>query len=159
MPNGGSGADGGGRHPGASLAGASEPAVGGGASFDHQTLVFVAGLHRSGTTALTRCLAAHPQVSGLTGTGVPEDEGQHLQDLYPTGEQLGGPGRFAANVDAHLTEESALASAAAGAELWAAWAPYWQTDRPFLAEKSPPNLLMTRFLSALFPGAIHLAIL
>jgi hypothetical protein len=61
---------------------------------DHR-LVFVCGLHRSGTTPLTRCLADHPQVSGFRGTGVPEDEGQHLQDVYAAAAAFGGPGGFA----------------------------------------------------------------
>ena len=30
---------------------------------------------------------------------------------------------------------------------------YWDMTRPFLLEKSPPNLLMGRFLQALFPGS------
>ena len=49
---------------------------------DHR-LVFVGGLHRSGTTPLTRCLAAHRQISGFANAGVEEDEGQHLQTVYP----------------------------------------------------------------------------
>jgi len=44
-------------------------------------IVFVAGLHRSGTSLVHRCLAAHPDVSGFADTGVPEDEGQHLQTV------------------------------------------------------------------------------
>ena len=56
--------------------------------------VFLAGLHRSGTTLLARLLAAHPEVSGFSGTGVPADEGQHLQTVYPAAKVYGGPGRF-----------------------------------------------------------------
>ena len=51
---------------------------------DH-TYVFVGGLHRSGTSLLARSLEAHPSVSGFRDTGVPEDEGQHLQSVYPAG--------------------------------------------------------------------------
>lgn len=116
-------------------------------------LVFVGGLHRSGTTPLANALAAHPQVSGLTDTGVSENEGIHLQDVYPRIRRYGGMGRFANDERAHLTESSALATPQNAQRLLAAWAPYWDLDRQVLVEKSPSNLIMGRFLQALFPGS------
>lgn len=125
---------------------------------DDQRLVFVGGLHRSGTTLLARLIADHPDATGLSGTGVPEDEGQHLQDVYPAAERLGGTGRFAHHADAHLTEESPLARTENAHRLWDAWRPFWNSDAPWLIEKSPPNLLMGRYLQALFPSASFLFI-
>jgi hypothetical protein len=120
---------------------------------DGQRMVFIGGLHRSGTTPLARCLATHPQVSGFAGTGAREDEGQHLQSVYPAAREFGGPGRFAFDPGAHLTEQSPMAGDTARAALLGAWLPHWDTDRPVLVEKSPPNLVMTRFLQATFPAA------
>ena len=116
-------------------------------------LVFVGGLHRSGTTPLARVLAAHPQVSGFADTGATEDEGQHLQDVYPVARTYGGPGRFALDGRAHLTETAPLATPESARRLAASWAPHWDLGRPVLVEKSPPNLVMTRFLQALYPDA------
>jgi hypothetical protein len=116
-------------------------------------LVFVCGLHRSGTTPLTRCLAAHPAISGFSGTGVEEDEGQHLQDVYPPARDFGGPGRFAVDGRSRLTESSPLASPSNARRLAEQWAPHWDLSRPVLVEKSPPNIVRTRFLHALFPQA------
>jgi Sulfotransferase family len=124
---------------------------------DHR-LVFVAGTHRSGTTPLTRVLAAHPQVSGFHDTSATEDEGQHLQDVYPPARTYGGPGRFALDPRAHLTETSPLATPENARRLAAAWTPYWDLAKPVLVEKSPPNLVMTRFLQALFPPASFVVI-
>jgi hypothetical protein len=47
-----------------------------------ERLVFIGGLHRSGTSIVHRCLSDHPDVSGFQSTGVWEDEGQHLQSVY-----------------------------------------------------------------------------
>ena len=123
-----------------------------------QRMVFVAGLHRSGTSLLARCLAAHPSIAGLRHTGVPEDEGQHLQNVLPTARALGGPGRFALRPEAHVTETSPLATSQARERLLRAWAPYWEAKRPILLEKSPPNLLRTRFLQELFPDAAFVVV-
>lgn len=122
-------------------------------------MVFVGGLHRSGTTALARCLAAHPLISGFSGTAAREDEGQHLQTVYPRVKTYGGAGRFAFAEAAHLTEQSPLATADARERLLSEWEPHWDLSRPFLVEKSPPNLLMTRFLQSIFPEAYFVMIL
>ena len=127
-------------------------------SLDGHRLLFVAGLHRSGTTQLHASLATHPEVSGFTGTGAPHDEGQHLQDVYPTARAHGGPGRFAFDPAAHLTEASDLVAPEAAARLFGQWSRHWDTSRPVLIEKSPPNLIRMRFLQALFPSARFLVI-
>ncbi len=120
---------------------------------DDGRIVFVGGLHRSGTTPLSRWLGSHPEIAGLTATGVPEDEGQHLQRVYPTAREHGGPGRFALHPAARLTESFARRSPGAAEQLIESWAPYWDTSRRLLLEKSPPNLIRMRFLRELFPRA------
>ncbi len=116
-----------------------------------QQLIFVGGLHRSGTTPLTNVLGSHPDISGLMDTGVIENEGHHLQDVYPKIRRYGGMGRFAHSERAHLTETSPLASSENAGRLFEAWAPYWDLDKPHLVEKSPSNMIMGRFLQTLFP--------
>lgn len=120
---------------------------------DPSRLIFVGGLHRSGTTPFARILGEHPDVSGLERTGVVEDEGQHLQSVYPPGTAHGGSGHFARSSRAHLTESSHLVTAENAQRILASWTPYWDLNRERLVEKSPPNLLMGRFLQALYPGA------
>ncbi len=122
-------------------------------------LVFVGGLHRSGTTPLARTMGQHPQISGLTGTGVKEDEGQHLQSVYPKAKTYGGAGRFALDPRSHLTESSPLVRPENAEVLLREWSPYWDLERQHLLEKSPPNLVMGRFLQALFPDSAYVAVI
>lgn len=123
---------------------------------DH-TLLFLGGLHRSGTTLLARLLRRHPLVSGFADTGVKEDEGQHLQTVYEPANAHGGEGKFGFRPGAHLVEQSPDAARTQAATLFDQWRPYWDLDRPVLVEKSPPNLIRTRYLQSLFPHA-HFAV-
>lgn len=120
--------------------------------------VFVGGLHRSGTTLVTKCIAAHPRISSFSETGVYEDEGQFLQTVFNPAGDHGGPGRFAFDPDARLAEESALVTDENRRQLLAEWGRYWELDRPILIEKSPPNIIRARFLQALFPGALFVMV-
>ncbi|NET11230.1 MAG: sulfotransferase, partial [Symploca sp. SIO2B6] len=115
--------------------------------------LFVAGLHRSGTTLLARWIADHPAVSGLSGTGTMLDEGQFLQDVFPSDVEHGGPGRFGFDPRAHLTENAALLSAHNRETLQSQWAKYWEPGKLLWLEKSPSNILRARFLQAIFPEA------
>jgi hypothetical protein len=125
---------------------------------ERHRFVFLAGLHRSGTTLLARLLAAHPEISGFSDTGAPADEGQHLQTVYPSDHEYGRPGRFGFAAEMHLTESSPLVSEQNAAALLEEWSPHWDLSRPLLLEKSPPNLLKTRFLQALYPGSAFVVI-
>lgn len=128
-------------------------------------LLFICGLHRSGTSILARLLGSAPGTHAMTCTGVPEDEGQHLQDVFAPASVYGGPGLFALNPGSHLTENSELATADNAHAILRAWVPHWhlpegqrlrwgaQPGTAVVLEKSPPNLVRTRFLQKLFPRA------
>ncbi len=119
-------------------------------SAEQHKFAFVGGLHRSGTTPLTRWLGDHPDASAFRDTGAPEDEGQHLQDVFLPAGGHGGAGRFAFDPAAHLTESSDLLRDDTRSRLWESWSPHWDLTRTVLVEKSPPNVVRTRFLQAVF---------
>lgn len=79
-------------------------------SADDKTLIFIGGLHRSGTSLLHEILRRHPAVSGFANTGVPKDEGQHLQTVYPPASAFGGPGLFGFNRASFMNEDHPLAT-------------------------------------------------
>lgn len=120
---------------------------------DNNRFLFIGGLHRSGTSILHRLLREHPSTSGFHDTGVAEDEGQHLQSVFPAAHVFGGPGEFALHPGAHLTEDSELINQRNRDRLLMEWGAYYDMTKPVLLEKSPPNLIRSRFLRRLFPGS------
>jgi hypothetical protein len=108
---------------------------------------------------LHELLKSHPAVSGFADTGVPKDEGQLLQTVYPAAKEFGGPGRFGFNPSSFMTEQHPLASKASGDRLFQEWSRYWDLSKMHLVEKSPPNLVRSRFLQALFPNSSFIFVL
>ncbi len=123
------------------------------------TLVFICGLHKSGTSLVHEILRSHPRISGFRNTGVVMDEGQFLQSVFPPAYVYGGQGRFGLHPEMHMTEAHPDAGKETAEKLFCEWSAYWDLSRPFLVEKSPPNLLRMRFLQALFPGSFFLIVL
>lgn len=126
---------------------------------DNHQYVFIAGLHRSGTSILFQCLRANSYMSGFRDTGVHEDEGQHLQTVFLPALAYGGPGKFGFNRKSHLTENSNLVSDYNRLRLFNEWKKYWDLSKPILLEKSPINLLQMRFLQKLFPDSYFIVII
>jgi len=115
--------------------------------------LFVCGLHRSGTSLITRSLAEHPEVTGFSNTGVIEDEGQFLQTVMPLEIAYGGVGRFGFDPRAHLTEQSSLNTPESSRKLRSEWGRHWDQAKPVRIEKTPSNLLRMRLLNELAPPA------
>eukprot|EP00054_Salpingoeca_dolichothecata_P005158 m.33385 g.33385 ORF g.33385 m.33385 type:complete len:408 (+) comp15220_c0_seq1:76-1299(+) len=121
---------------------------------------FVIGTHHSGTSLFNLLLQEHPDVSGLQGTHKPENEGQHVQNIYDTAVKLGGMLKYAFNPDSAMTEKHPLATPENRVRLYKSWKPYWNVSKPVLVEKSPRHTVMTRFLQYMFsPSRSHFIIL
>jgi hypothetical protein len=120
--------------------------------------VFVCGLHRSGTSLLGRNIARLEDCTGLKNTGAFEDEGQFLQDVYPVDAEYGGMSRFGFDPRSHRTEGSDLLTPRNMDKLRASWHSYWDKSKTICVEKTPANLLMTRFLQAAFPNSYFIVI-
>ncbi|MCB2062549.1 MAG: sulfotransferase [Novosphingobium sp.] len=114
--------------------------------------VFICGLHRSGTTLLENHLRSHFAVAALEAP-VPENEGQHLQDVYPAGNRYGGAGKFAFAPEMRLPVPTPQEADRARQRLLACWTPWVSEPADVLLEKSPPNLTKIAWLRAVFPGA------
>lgn len=117
-----------------------------------ERLLFVCGLHRSGTTLIERTLHCACEISVLRAN-VPESEGQHLQDVYPSAARHGGPGRFAFSPEMHPTPPDTAEAERARDRILACWTKFVEGEAPVLLEKSPPNLTKIPWLRAVFPGA------
>jgi hypothetical protein len=98
-------------------------------------------------------LASHSEASGLTRTGVNEDEGQFLQNAYPRDAELGGVGQFAFDKRARAPAfDDPRAAARMRALLLESWGRHWDLSKQFLVEKTPGNALNANFLQSVFEG-------
>ena len=127
-------------------------------SRDHQKVIFVGGLHKSGTTLFHDILANSTQVSSLCDRGLPCGEGQYIQsqllpDIY-YGEIL-----FGLSTEAYLTETSFSNPDIIGEKMFCEWKRYWQIKSEYLLEKSPINVVRTRFLQRVFPKSIYIVLI
>ena len=120
--------------------------------------IFVGGAHKSGTTLVRDALSQHPLVTALTNTGVENEEGQHLQDLMPSDWYLGEL-LFGLSDGAYLDEGDVPNAKEYGRRLFDRWAPHWNTEAHYFLEKSPPNIVRSRFLQACFPNSIFIAVI
>jgi len=123
-----------------------------------KTFIFLGGLHRSGTSLLHEIIRDHPEISGFKDTGVPKDEGQHLQSIYQTAKSFGGPGRFGFDKRSFMDETHPIATVNNAEELFRQWSKYWDMKSQYFIEKSPPNLVRTRFLQKMFPNSFFIII-
>ena len=96
-------------------------------------------------------LADCTDLKNTTGTG--GDEGQYVQNVYPSAHELGGPGRFGFDTRSHRTESSTLLTPENVSKLRASWHRYWDNAKRIYVEKTPSNLLATRFLQAAFANS------
>src|SRR5439155_24357222 len=104
---------------------------------DNYKYVFVCGLARSGTSMLGRNIARLEDCTGFKNTGVFEDEGQFLQDVYPTASAYGGSSRCGFDLRIHRTESSDLLAPARVARLRATWHSYGDNSKTIFVEKTP----------------------
>lgn len=121
--------------------------------------IFLAGHHRSGTSLLHEIIRSHKDITGLTGTNVPEDEGQHVQGVFKAAKAFGGPGKYIFDEEAYMDESHELVSDSSSQQIFADWSRYFNEESSIYIEKSPPNLIRTRFLQALFPNSKFIVIL
>ncbi|PYK42653.1 MAG: hypothetical protein DME46_09785 [Verrucomicrobia bacterium] len=120
--------------------------------------VFICGMPRSGTSMLGRNVGRLQDCTDLKNTGTIEDEGQNVQNVYPTAKELGGPGRFGFDTRGHRTESSTLLTPENVSKLRASWHKYWNNAKRIYVEKTPSNLLATRFLQAAFANSYFIII-
>ena len=125
---------------------------------DGRKYVFICGLQRSGTSVLGRNIARLENCTGFKNTDMPMDEGRFLQDVYPFDGKFGEAGSFGFDARAHRTETSTLLTPENIARLRASWHAHWDASKSICVEKTPANLLMSRFLQAAFPNSYFVVI-
>lgn len=117
-----------------------------------EKLIFICGLHRSGTTLLERKIVSQYDVSHLRAS-VPESEGQHLQQVFPSARKFGGAGRFAFSTEMVAALDDLPPPEECRERILKDWSRFVVGDGSTLLEKSPPNLTKIDWLRKVFPGS------
>jgi hypothetical protein len=113
--------------------------------------LFILGLNNSGTTLLVDLLKAHPLVRWLP------NEGQYLTGALPLPRSYHVPRNFSRRPDIfHWTEESDPTPAL---RIQYDWSYYYQRRPGILLEKSPPNIMRSRWLQHCVQPSRFLAII
>ena len=126
--------------------------------FDGRYL-FIAGLHRSGTSILTRLIAEHPDIAAIVDAPVPENEGCYLQGAIPHTAQDGRPGHYATDPAQHLIEGCGYDRLDVRIRMEADWARWFSPGGRWRVEKSPVNLVRMRLYQQIFPTSQFIVIL
>ncbi len=122
--------------------------------------LFVAGLHRTGTSLLTRLMARHPDVAAIERSPAPENEGCYLQGAIPHTALHGRPAHYATDPAQHLVEGCAYDTAVTRDRMRSDWDRWFTPDETaWRIEKSPVNLTRMRLYQQLFPMAQFVVIL
>jgi Sulfotransferase family len=120
--------------------------------------VFICVCTKPEPSLLDRNIARLENCACFKATGVIEDEDQFLQDVYPTAKAYGGAGKFGFDPRAHLTETSSQLTPDNALKLRQNWERTWDQSNAVRVEKTPGNLLKTRFLQAMFPDSYFIVI-
>ena len=76
----------------------------------------------------------------------------------PISKVYGGAGKFGFDPRAHLTETSSLVTPENALKLRQSWERYRDQSKAIRVEKTPGNLLKTRFLQAMFPDSYFIVV-
>ncbi|MCH2486813.1 MAG: sulfotransferase [Erythrobacter sp.] len=121
--------------------------------------VFVAGLHRTGTSLVARMIAQHEAVRAIAGSPAPEDEGCYLQGAIPHTARHGIPGRYATEPAQHHVEGDRFDTLETKMRIEADWDRCFAPGGTWRVEKSPVNLTRMRLYQQLFPMAQFVIVL
>ncbi len=121
--------------------------------------VFVCGLHRSGTSLVSRIVSEFPGAGAISHAAVPENEGAYLQGAIPHHARSGIPMHFATDPAQHMTEDHPLNRLDTRIRLEQDWSPWYPPQCRWRVEKSPVNLIRMRLLQQLFPMAHFIVVL
>ena len=121
--------------------------------------VFVAGLHRTGTSLVASLIGQHPEVAAIVQSPAPENEGCYLQGAIPHTAMHGIPGHYAADRRQHHVEGSRHDTLAVQQRIAADWDSWFEPGGQWRIEKSPVNLTRMRLYQQLFPMAQFVIVL